>query len=433
MNRQTEITDSQDETIMALLDKLLKKTIRHGSLTVIDPKGYPTAYGDGSAPHIAVRIHTTQAALKILFDPQMAVGEAYMEGTLTVETGTIYDVVDLVFRNIGLTPLKYPLSGVTERLRTTFRRLAQFNPAGRSRKNVAHHYDLSDTLYDLFLDADRQYSCAYVMDPSDTIETAQAQKKRHLAAKLLLKPGQSILDIGSGWGGLGLYLAETGSGSVTGLTLSTEQLKVSQKRVAAAGLSDRVRFKLQDYRAEKGLYDRIISVGMFEHVGITHYDDYFKMVARCLKEDGVALIHAIGRPDGPGHTNPWITKYIFPGGYCPSLSEVIPAIERAGLIITDIEILRLHYAETLRLWRERFEQNRAKIRALYDERFCRMWEFYLMTSELSFRHQGQMVFQIQLAKRGDAVPITRDYITAFEQAHPLAPIIAPVTDYSRAA
>jgi len=433
MNRQTEITDSQDETIMALLDKLLKKTIRHGSLTVIDPKGYPTAYGDGSAPHIAVRIHSTQAALKILFDPQMAVGEAYMEGTLTVETGTIYDVVDLVFRNIGLTPLKYPLSGVTERLRTTFRRLAQFNPAGRSRKNVAHHYDLSDTLYDLFLDADRQYSCAYVMDPSDTIETAQAQKKRHLAAKLLLKPGQSILDIGSGWGGLGLYLAETGSGSVTGLTLSTEQLKVSQKRVAAAGLSDRVRFKLQDYRAEKGLYDRIISVGMFEHVGITHYDDYFKMVARCLKEDGVALIHAIGRPDGPGHTNPWITKYIFPGGYCPSLSEVIPAIERAGLIITDIEILRLHYAETLRLWRERFEQNRAKIRALYDERFCRMWEFYLITSELSFRHQGQMVFQIQLAKRGDAVPITRDYITAFEQAHPLAPIIAPVTDYSRAA
>ena len=433
MNRQTEITDSQDESIMALLDKLLKKTIRHGSLTVIDPKGYPTAYGDGSAPHIAVRIHTTQAALKILFDPQMAVGEAYMEGTLTVETGTIYDVVDLVFRNIGLTPLKYPLSGVTERLRTTFRRLAQFNPAGRSRKNVAHHYDLSDTLYDLFLDADRQYSCAYVMDPSDSIETAQAQKKRHLAGKLLLKPGQSILDIGSGWGGLGLYLAETGSGSVTGLTLSTEQLKVSQKRVAAAGLSDRVRFKLQDYRAEKGLYDRIISVGMFEHVGITHYDDYFKMVARCLKEDGVALIHAIGRPDGPGHTNPWITKYIFPGGYCPSLSEVIPAIERAGLIITDIEILRLHYAETLRLWRERFEQNRAKIRALYDERFCRMWEFYLITSELSFRHQGQMVFQIQLAKRGDAVPITRDYITAFEQAHPLAPIVAPVTDYSRAA
>lgn len=433
MNRQTKNKDSQDKAIMALLDPLLKKTIRYGSLTVIDPKGRSTTYGDGSGFPLVVRIHNTQTALKILFDPQMAVGEAYMEGTLTVEIGTIYDVVDLVFRNIGLSPLKYPLSGVIERLRTAFRRLAQFNPAGRSRKNVAHHYDLSDTLYDLFLDGDRQYSCAYVMDPSDTIETAQAQKKRHLAAKLLLNPGQSILDIGSGWGGLGLYLAETGSGSVTGLTLSTEQFRVSQERVAAAGLSDRLRFKLQDYRDEHGQYDRIISVGMFEHVGVTHFDDYFQMVARCLKEDGVALIHAIGRPDGPGHTNPWITKYIFPGGYCPSLSEVIPSIERAGLLITDIEILRLHYAETLRLWRERFEKNRAKIRALYDERFCRMWEFYLITSELSFRHQGQMVFQIQLAKRGNAVPITRDYITAFENANPLAPVVAPLKNYSRAA
>lgn len=298
---------------------------------------------------------------------------------------------------------------------------------------MAHHYDLSDTLYDLFLDADRQYSCAYVMDPSDSIEIAQAQKKRHLAAKLLLSPGQSLLDIGSGWGGLGLYLAEIGSGTVTGLTLSTEQLRVSQQRAAAAGMAGRVDFKLQDYRAEHGLYDRIISVGMFEHVGVTHYDEYFKTVARCLKDDGVALIHAIGRADGPGHTNPWIAKYIFPGGYCPSLSEVLPSIERAGLIVTDIEILRMHYAETLRLWRERFETNREKIRTLYDERFCRMWEFYLITSELSFRHQGQMVFQIQLAKQGNTVPITRDYITAFEKAHPLAPVVAPLKDYSRAA
>ena len=433
MNRPTIAYDSQDEAIMALLDSLLNKAIRQGCLVVIDPKGRSKAYGDGNGPRITMRIHDTRTALKILFDPQMAVGEAYMEGRLTVESGTIYDVIELAFRNLGLTPLKYPLSGVTETLRTLFRRLAQFNPAGRSRRNVAHHYDLSDTLYDLFLDSDRQYSCAYVMDPSDTIETAQAQKKRHLAAKLLVSPGQRILDIGSGWGGLGLYLAKIGSGTVTGLTLSTEQLRVSQQRAAAAGMGDRVHFLLQDYRAEQGVYDRIISVGMFEHVGVTHYDEYFRMVARCLKEDGVALIHAIGRPDGPGHTNPWITKYIFPGGYCPSLSEVIPAIEKAGLIITDIEILRLHYAETLRLWPERFEINREKIRALYDERFCRMWEFYLITSELSFRHQGQMVFQIQVAKRGDAVPITRDYITAFETAHPLAPIVAPLKDYSRAA
>ncbi len=418
---------------MAVLDGLLGHTIRHGQLRVIDPWGRSATYGDGTGPAVTIRIHDLKTGLKLLFDPQMAVGEAYMDGTLTVETGTLYDLIDLAFRNLGLKPLAYPLSGLTERLRTAMRRIAQFNPAPRARRNVAHHYDLSDTLYDLFLDADRQYSCAYVMDPSDTIETAQAQKKRHLAAKLLLKPGQKILDIGSGWGGLGLYLAAIAAGDVTGLTLSSEQHRVSNQRAKDAGLDDRVRFDLRDYRAEQGLYDRIISVGMFEHVGVNHYDDYFQMVARCLKDDGVALIHSIGRADGPGHTNPWIGKYIFPGGYSPALSEVIPSIERAGLIITDIEILRLHYAETLRLWRERFEMNRAAIRALYDERFCRMWEFYLITSELCFRHQGQMVFQIQLAKRSESVPITRDYITAFEAAHPPAQSVAPVKSYSRAA
>ncbi len=418
---------------MALLDPFLKPTIQRGTLVVFDPKGRPTLYGDGSGPQLAVRIHHTKTALKILLDPQLAVGEAYMEGKLTIESGTLYDVIDLAFRNVGMKPPKYPFSGLTERLRTALRRLAQFNPAGRSRNNVAHHYDLSDRLYDLFLDADRQYSCAYVMDPSDTIETAQAQKKRHLAAKLLLKPGQKILDIGSGWGGLGLYLSQIASGDVTGLTLSSEQHRVSNHRATVAGLADQVRFKLQDYRAEGGLYDRIISVGMFEHVGVNHYDDYFQTVARCLKDDGVALIHSIGRGDGGGHTNPWISKYIFPGGYCPALSEVIPAIERAGLIITDIEILRLHYAETLRLWRERFNANRDAIRALYDERFCRMWEFYLITSELCFRHQGQMVFQIQVAKRTEIVPITRDYITEFESVHPPARAVAPLEDYSRAA
>ncbi len=418
---------------MAMLDALLTHTICRGNLRVIDPWGRSAAYGDGTGPDITIRIHDLKTVIKILFDPQLAVGEAYMDGKLTVEAGTIYDVLDIALRNLGMTPLKYPLSRLTDGLRTAFRRLAQFNPAGRSRANVAHHYDLSDRLYDLFLDPDRQYSCAYVMDPSDTIETAQAQKKRHLAAKLLLKPEQKILDIGSGWGGLGLYLAAIAAGDVTGLTLSSEQFRVSNQRASDAGMTDRVRFKMQDYRAEHGLYDRIVSVGMFEHVGVNHYDDYFKMVARCLKEDGVALIHSIGRAEGPGHTNPWISKYIFPGGYSPALSEVIPAIERAGLIITDIEILRLHYAETLRLWRERFEKNRADIRVLYDERFCRMWEFYLITSELCFRHNGQMVFQIQLAKRSDSVPITRDYISEFEKAHPPARALAPLADYSRAA
>mgnify|MGYP003329809451 FL=1 len=401
---------------MAVFDALLKHTIRQGNLRVIDPWGGSATYGDGSGVAVAIRVHDLKTVLKLLFDPQLAVGEAYMDEKLTVESGTIYDLIDLAFRNLGLKPLTYPLSGLTERLRTALRRVAQFNPASRARSNVAHHYDLSDTLYDLFLDADRQYSCAYVMDPSDTIETAQAQKKRHLAAKLLLEPGQKILDIGSGWGGLGLYLATIAKGDVTGLTLSSEQHRVSNQRAKDAGLSERVRFALQDYRAEQGLYDRIISVGMFEHVGITHFDDYFQMIARCLKEDGVALIHAIGRADGPGHTNPWIAKYIFPGGYSPALSEVIPAIERAGLIITDIEILRMHYAETLRLWRERFEANRAKIRALYDERFCRMWEFYLASSEACFTLGQSVNFQFQLTKRVGVVPITRDYIAEREDA-----------------
>ena len=264
------------------------------------------------------------------------------------------------------------------------------------------------------------------MSDDDTIEDAQAQKKRHIAAKLLLKPGQKVLDIGSGWGGLGLYIAEISGADVTGLTLSREQHAVSNKRADDAGLAHRVRFKMQDYRFETGRYDRIVSVGMFEHVGVNHYDAYFQKLADALADDGVALLHSIGRPDGPGHTNPWISKYIFPGGYSPALSEVLPSIERAGLLVTDIEILRIHYAETLRMWRERFNANRDKIRALYDERFCRMWEFYLITSELAFRHQGQMVFQIQLSKRTEDVPITRDYITKFEADNPLAQVVAPV-------
>ena len=293
---------------------------------------------------------------------------------------------------------------------------------------MAHHYDLSDALYDLFLDADRQYSCAYVMSPDDTLETAQAQKKRHIAAKLLMKPGHRVLDIGSGWGGLGLYLGDISGADITGLTLSEHQLAVSNDRAAKAGFADRIRFKLLDYRSEAGKYDRIVSVGMFEHVGVNHFNAFFQKIADALTDDGVALIHAIGRADGPGHTNPWIDKYIFPGGYCPALSEVIPAIEKAGLLITDIEILRLHYAETLKRWRERFDANREKIRALYDDRFCRMWEFYLSTSELAFRYQGQMVFQIQLAKKTGSVPITRDYIAEFEAAHPPASVVAPVNN-----
>ena len=412
---------------MAILDPVLKSLIHNGNLRVIDWKNRLAVYGDGAGTPVTIRIHNLATAWRLIFNPQLAVGEAYMEGQLTIEEGSLYDFLDLCFKNVGLNPLRYPLSGLTERLRTWIRRIDQFNPASRSKANVAHHYDLSDTLYDLFLDADRQYSCAYVMSPDDTLETAQAQKKRHIAAKLLIKEGHRVLDIGSGWGGLGLYLGDISGADITGLTLSEQQHAVSNERAEKAGVADRVRFKLLDYRAEAGKYDRIVSVGMFEHVGVNHFDAFFHKISDVIADDGVALIHAIGRADGPGHTNPWIDKYIFPGGYCPALSEVMPAIEKAGLLVTDIEILRLHYAETLKRWRERFNANREKIRALYDDRFCRMWEFYLITSELAFRYQGQMVFQIQLAKKSGSVPITRDYISEFEAAHPPATVVAPVS------
>ena len=410
----------------ALLDLLFRPLIKFGSLNVIDWRGRSHPYGDGTGSPITIKIHNRRTAFRLVFNPQLATGEAYMDGHFTIEQGDLAGLIALAFKNIGARTMSYPLSGITETLFKLKRRFDQFNPAARSQQNVAHHYDLSDTLYDLFLDDDRQYSCAYVMHADDTLEEAQAQKKRHLAAKLLLGPDQTILDIGSGWGGLGLYLAKISGADVTGLTLSKEQHRVSNLRSAEAGMAERVRFKFIDYRNETGHYDRIVSVGMFEHVGVNHFDAYFKKVAELLKEDGVALIHAIGRSDGPGATNPWVAKYIFPGGYCPALSEVLPSIERAGLHVLDIEILRLHYAETLRMWRERFEQHRARIRELYDERFCRMWEFYLVTSEMAFRYQGQMVFQIQLGKRVDAAPITRDYITAFESANPPAAIVAPV-------
>jgi cyclopropane-fatty-acyl-phospholipid synthase len=277
-------------------------------------------------------------------------------------------------------------------------------------------FPLSDQLYDLFLDDDRQYSCGYFTGPTDDINRAQLDKKRHLAAKLRLTPGMRVLDIGSGWGGLALHLANAGASDVTGITLSKEQLKVSRERAERAGLAARVRFEFCDYRELTGQFDRVVSVGMFEHVGVNHYPAFFAKLKSLLTDDGIAVLHSIGRMDGPGATNPWIRKYIFPGGYSPALSEVLPGIERQGLWTTDIEILRLHYAQTLRLWRQRFEANRERIAALYDERFCRMWEFYLIGSELAFRHGGHMVFQIQLAKRQDAVPLTRDYITAGERS-----------------
>jgi len=404
-----------------LLAHLLRHIIRRGRLTVIDSTGRSYSFGALPGPISTIRIHSKALERRMFFNPRLAVGEAYMDGSMTIEQGDIYDFLSLVMGNIQTAPRSAALSPLYLGLDRWARWLQQHNPVGRAQQNVAHHYDLSATLYDLFLDADRQYSCAYFEHPTNDLETAQANKKRHIAAKLLLQPGQRVLDIGSGWGGLGLYLAQEAGVDVTGLTLSIEQHKLASERAVTAGLQNRVRFEIQDYRLDQRRYDRIVSVGMFEHVGINHFQEYFDKISDLLTDDGVALIHAIGRKEGPGTTNSWIRKYIFPGGYCPALSEVLPAVERAGLWVTDVEILRLHYAETLRHWRQRFLAHWDEVKALYDERFCRMWEFYLAASEAGFRVQDLMVFQIQLSKRVDAVPMTRDYMAEWKAAHPLVP------------
>jgi cyclopropane-fatty-acyl-phospholipid synthase len=403
----------QRPTKVLLLVHTLREIIRDGGVTVVGPDGRRSSIGSGPSS-LTIRIADPAVVRRILFNPDLALGEAYMDGALTIEGGDIYDFLNLCFANLGWSSG----SGI-RRLRALLarllRRFTQYNPISVAQANVAHHYDLSDTLYGFFLDPSRQYSCAYFMDPSDTLERAQEQKKRHLAAKLMLHPGQRVLDIGCGWGGLGLYLAQVADVDVTGLTLSSEQHAYAEKRASEIGPTDRVRFLLRDYRQQDGRYDRIVSVGMFEHVGVGHYPEYFAKVRDLLAEDGVALIHTIGRADGPGAANAWINKYIFPGGYVPALSEIIPVIERTGLYVTDIEVLRLHYAETLREWRGRFAANRPRICELYDDRFCRMWEFYLAGCEAAFRHGGLLNFQIQLSKRIDSVPLTRDYIADWER------------------
>ncbi len=399
-----------------LLARLLPRVIRFGRLEIVDAAGRRYVFEGAAGPSAAIRFHDRALHRRLLLRPYLYLPEAYMDGTLTIEEGTLYDLFDLFAINGEITDAT-PLFRFGQRLSLILRRLHQHNPVARSRRNAAHHYDLSDQLYELFLDRDRQYSCAYFLSPDDDIDTAQLNKRRHLASKLLLRPGQKVLDIGSGWGGLALYLAAECGVDVTGLTLSEEQLKVAQRRAAAAGLGDRVRFHLRDYRQEAGRYDRIVSVGMFEHVGVNQYPTFFAKIGELLAPDGVALLHSIGRMDGPGSTSPWLRKYIFPGGYSPALSEVLPVVERARLWVTDIEILRLHYADTLRAWRARFEHNRERVRALYDERFCRMWEIYLTGAELAFRRQGHLNFQMQLAKAVDAVPRTRDYMIDWERQH----------------
>ncbi len=395
------------------LESILRRTVASGNLTVVDAQGRQHHFGDGIGARVAIRLTDRAAERAIAFDPQLALGEVYMQGRLTVESGSIYDFLDLVMRNSAQRPAPRWLRWL-DGMRRWPRRLHQFNPVFRARRNASFHYDIDGAIYELFLDPDRQYSCAYFTPGADLAEAQQA-KKRHIASKLALGPGYKVLDIGSGWGGLALGLAAGSGCQVKGITLSSEQLAVARERARKQGLQSMVEFALEDYRQVSGTFDRIVSVGMFEHVGVNHYPAFFRRIARLLDTDGVALLHSIGRSDGPGFTNPFIARYIFPGGYFPALSEVLPAIERAGLIVSDVEILRLHYAETLKAWRERFMAHRTTAAQRKGEAFCRMWEFYLAGSEAAFRHQGLVVFQIQLVKRIDALPITRDYMTESER------------------
>lgn len=401
---------------MYLFDRLFRTIVRAGPLTVIPADGRVRRYGVPSPEVRPVTIRFTDRATprRIARNPAMGTGEAYMDGRLIVEQGDIRAFFDLIGYNI-----RWEADNpVRTRLWRPQRIAAMFdtwNWERRSKRNVAHHYDLSARLYDLFLDKDRQYSCAYFADPDNGLDQAQHDKKAHIAAKLALNPGQTVLDIGCGWGGMALYLNRVADVDVLGITLSDEQLKMARERAAAAGVSDRVRFELLDYRQVTGTFDRIVSVGMFEHVGPPYYRAFFEKCRDLLAPDGVMLLHTIGRADGPGPTDPWLAKYIFPGGYVPALSQIMPAVERSFLWATDIEAQRLHYAYTTAAWYERVTAHEAEIVSHYDARFFRMWQFYLAGAVAAFRHDGHLVFQIQLARRRDAVPIVRTYMEREEK------------------
>jgi cyclopropane-fatty-acyl-phospholipid synthase len=394
-----------------MLDFLLHRYVRRGTLVVRFPSGRTTTYGE-STPRVAIAIKDKAALISLGMDPDLKLGELYMDGKLTLEEGTIVDLLDLLMGNMAMIGGASGTHQALRLIRRALRTFAQWNPARASRAHVHHHYDLSRRLYDLFLDVSRQYSCAYFAHEDDTLEVAQAEKKRHIAAKLNFdRQDLKVLDIGCGWGGLAMDLARERGANVLGVTLSTEQLAAAQELSRQNGLAERAKFELRDYRDVTGKFDRIVSVGMFEHVGARYYPQFFAKARELLADDGVMLLHTIGRADGPGATNAWIRKYIFPGGYAPALSEIVPVIEKAGLMVTDVEVLRLHYAKTLSEWQKRFQANRAEVTALYDERFSRMWEFYLAGAEMAFRHEHQVVFQIQIAKRVDSLPLTRDYMS----------------------
>jgi cyclopropane-fatty-acyl-phospholipid synthase len=395
----------------ALIWRALGSIVRSGHLKVRDWKNEIHEFGDNTGKTVAMHFRDARIERALVFDPQLAFAEGYMDGEIELEPGTtIYDLLSLFARNIGGGELPGWMR-IAEHFRRMTRLFRQLNTPGLAKRNASHHYDLPSSLYRLFLDADRQYSCAYFPTGTETLEEAQLAKKRHITRKLCVSPGQTVLDIGCGWGGLSLHLAREAGAKVLGITLSEEQERYARARAEAQG-ENNVAFRLCDYRAVNQTFDRIVSVGMFEHVGVPNYGTFFRKMNECLKDDGVAVLHTIGRLGRPGSTNPFIAKYVFPGGYNPALSEIVPAIEKSGLIVTDIEVWRLHYARTLAAWRRNFEAAWDKAAGMLSERFCRMWQYYLAGSEVSFRYQNLAVFQIQLAKRVDAAPLTRDYLYA---------------------
>jgi cyclopropane-fatty-acyl-phospholipid synthase len=404
-----------EEGMNRWLDRLIRRGIRHGRLEVTWADGTVSEYGDGAGEYVRLVFRNAAAERAVLRKPELTIGEGYMDGGIEFPDGSLLPFL-LLMNDAAAELDKLPLFMLAKKLQFLTRRLAQNNTIAKARRNVESHYDLDGRVYRLFLDSDMQYSCAYFDRPGADLEEAQWAKKRHLASKLALQPGQDVLDIGSGWGGLGLFLAEYFDVNVTGVTLSTEQHGISNQRAHERGLTKTARFELQDYRHLKTDFDRIVSVGMFEHVGAHRYGEFFNASARLLKRDGVMLLHSIGRFGAPSITNPWIAKYIFPGGYIPALSEVLKAVERSGLLVADIEILRLHYAETLKAWRERFHARWKEAAEIYDERFCRMWDFYLAGSEAAFRNGDMMNFQLQLVRDRNVLPIERDYMRMAEEA-----------------
>jgi cyclopropane-fatty-acyl-phospholipid synthase len=395
-----------------LLEGSLGRLIQKGELTLVTSDGQEHIFGGHApGPRVAIRLHERSLPRKLFFKPELAAGEAYMDGTLTIEQGTLREFFDLITGNMGWQP-DNPLNAQNARIRRVRNFFSQYDSPVRARRSVAHHYDLSNELFRRFLDEEMQYSCAYFTPANreHDLERAQRDKSRLTAAKLLLQPWQKVLDIGCGWGALALHLHRHFEVDVTGITISEQQHALACQRVAGAGAGQHVRFLLRDYREIEGEFDRIVSIGMFEHVGLPHHRQFFEVVRDRMKPDGIALVHTIGRADGPGITDDWTAKYIFPKGYVPALSEIMKSVERAGLYVTDIEVLRLHYAYTLEEWQRRFRERREDIARMHDERFCRMFEWYLAASEHAFHNMGHVVFQIQLARRQDAVPLTRDYL-----------------------